>query len=132
MKIKSKQPRKQRKFLYNAPLHKRRKMMAAHLSKELREKFKRRSLPIRRGDEIEIMRGKFKGRKGKIARLDTKFYQVFIEGVMIKRTDGTERQAPLHASNLKITNLNLSDKKRIKMLERKTKVEVPKVEAAKK
>ncbi|MEM5790611.1 MAG: 50S ribosomal protein L24 [Candidatus Aenigmatarchaeota archaeon] len=117
--IKSKKPRKQRKFLYKAPLHLRRKMISAHLSKELREKYKRRSLSLRRGDEVEVMRGEFKKRKGKILRIDTKKYKVYIEGIMRKKTDGTERIVPFHPSNLKIINLNLEDKRRVKILERR-------------
>jgi large subunit ribosomal protein L24 len=115
----SKQPRKQRKFLYNAPLHIRRKMMAAHLSKELREKYKRRSFPLRRGDEVEVMSGKFKGRKGKISRVDLKKYRIYIEGITTKKTAGTERQFPIHPSKVKIINFNLDDKRRVKVLERK-------------
>ena len=95
----SKKPRKQRKFLHQAPLHLRRKLMAAHLSKELREKYKTRSLPVRKGDEVEVMRGKFKGKKGKIMKVDLKKYKVYIEGITIRRTDGTERLAPIHPSN---------------------------------
>ncbi|MEM5834368.1 MAG: 50S ribosomal protein L24 [Candidatus Aenigmatarchaeota archaeon] len=121
MKPKSKKPRKQRKFLYKAPLHLRRKMISAHLSKELREKYKTRSLPLRKGDEVEIMRGEFKKRRGKVSRIDTKKYKVYIEGVTRKRTDGTERQVPIHPSNLRIINLNLEDKRRVKILERKMK-----------
>lgn len=121
---KSKQPRKQRKFLYNAPLHLRRKMLAAHLSKELREKYKRRSLPVRKGDEVKVMTGKLKGRTGKISRINLNKYKVYIEGVTRKRTVGTEVQVPIHPSNLKITNLNLSDKGRVKILERKKGVKV--------
>lgn len=113
---KSKKPKKQRKFLRSAPLHKRRKMIAAHLSKGLRTKYKRRAVPARKGDEVSVMRGKFKKRTGKIARIDTQKYKIYIEGVMVKRTDGTERMAPLHASNLKIIKLNLEDKKRFKSI----------------
>ncbi len=116
---KSKKPKKQRKFLYQAPLHLRRKMLAAHLSKELREKYKTRSLPVRKGDEIEVMRGEYKGRKGKIIRVDTKKYKVYVEGITRKRTDGTERLVPIHPSNLRIINLNLEDKRRVKILERR-------------
>lgn len=115
----SKQARKQRKFLYNAPLHLRRKMLSSHLSKELREKYKRRSLPLRKGDEVSVMSGKLKGKTGKIARVNLNKYRVYIEGISRKRTVGTEIQVSIHASNLKIINLNLSDKRRIKMLERK-------------
>jgi len=116
---KSKKPKKQRKFLHTAPLHLRRKLMAAHLSKELKEKYKTRSLSVRRGDEVEVMRGGFKKRKGKISRVDLKKYKVYIEGITRKRTDGTERQVPIHPSNLRIINLNLEDKRRAKILERK-------------
>jgi len=119
---KSKKPRKQRKFLYNAPLHLRRKMLAAHLSKELKEKYKIRSLPVRVGDEVEVMRGKFKGRKGKIVKVDTKKLRVYVEGITIKKSSGQERLFPLHPSKLKIIKLDLSDKYRQKMLERKLNV----------
>ena len=116
---KSKKPSKQRKFLHTAPLHLRRKQISSHLSKALKGKYNSRSLPVRKGDEVEIMRGSFKKRKGKISRVDSKKYKVYIEGVTRKKTDGTERQVPFHASNLRITNLNLDDKRRVKILERK-------------
>ncbi len=102
-----------------APLHLRRKMMAAHLSAELKKQYNTRSMPVRKGDEVVVMRGRFKKRSGKIARLDTKKYRVYIEGIMVRRTDGTERQAPIHSSKLKIMKLNLQDKKRVKALKRK-------------
>lgn len=116
---KSKKPKKQRKFMRTAPLHLRRKLMASHLSAELKKQYNTRSMPVRKGDDVVVMRGRFKKRSGKIARLDTKKYRVYIEGIMVKRTDGTERQAPLHSSKLKITKLNLQDKKRVKALKRK-------------
>ena len=115
----SKKPRKQRKFLYTAPLHLRRKMLSTHLSKELREKYKRRALPLRKGDEVQVMRGKFKEKTGKVARVNYKKYRVYVEGITRKRTVGTEAQVGLHPSKLKIINLNLDDKMRQKILERK-------------
>jgi large subunit ribosomal protein L24 len=116
---KSKKPRKQRKFLFKAPLHLRRKMLAAHLSKELKEKYKRRSLPVRVGDEVEIMRGEFKKKRGKIVKVDLKKYKVYVEGITRKTSTGTEKLVPIHPSNLRIINLNLADKWRVKILERK-------------
>lgn len=110
--------------MYNAPLHIRRKLMSAHLSKELREKHKTRSMPIRKGDEVEVMSGGFKKRRGKISRVVLKKYKVYIEGITRKRTDGTERQVPIHPSKLKIINLNLEDKRRLKILERRMKKEI--------
>ncbi len=114
MKINSSRPSKQRKFLYTAPLHARRKMLSAHLSKELKQQLKKRSVSVRKGDEVEIMRGEHFGKKGKISRVDYKKYKVYVEGVTIKKTDGTERQIALHPSNLKVLNLNLDDARRMK------------------
>jgi len=121
MKIKSIQPRKQRKFLYNAPLHLRRKIVAAHMSKDLKQRFNIRSFPLRKGDEVEVMKGKFRKKRGKVTRIDYKYYQVFVEGMTRKRTAGTEVQVPFHASNLRIINLEMGDKMRVKSLERKIK-----------
>jgi large subunit ribosomal protein L24 len=59
--MKSKKPSKQRKAMYQAPLHRKHKLFSAHLSKELRKQWNKRSLPVRKGDEVKIMRGKFKG-----------------------------------------------------------------------
>ena len=118
---KSKKPRKQRKFIYNADQHLRRKMLSAHLSKELRDKYHRRSFPVRKGDEVQIMRGKFKGKKGKVVKVDYKKYRIYIEGITIKKADGTERLFPIHPSNTMIVSLDLSDKKRVEALEKKLK-----------
>jgi large subunit ribosomal protein L24 len=52
----SKQPRKQRKYLYNMDLHNVKKLMSAHLSKELMKKYGKRNIPIRKGDKVKIMR----------------------------------------------------------------------------
>ena len=101
--------------------------MSAHLSKELRVKYKRRSLPIRKGDEVEIMQGKFKKKTGKIAKVNLKNYKVYIEGITRKRTVGTEVQVPIDPSKLRIINLNLDDKYRKKIIERKVKVAPVKV-----
>ena len=117
----SKKPSKKRKFLRNAPLHTRRKIMSAHLSAELMKQYNRRSFPVKKGDQVSVMRGKFKKRAGTISKVDRKKYKVYIEGVMVKKTDGTERQAPIHTSNLKITKLNVQDKKRAEVLKKTAK-----------
>jgi len=127
MRVKSKKSSKQRKFSHTAPLHLRRKLLSVHLSKELRQQFKRRALPLRKGDEVEIMKGNYAGKTGKIAKVDLKYYKVYIEGITRRRTVGTEVQVPIHPSNLKITNLSLDDEFRTKILQRKgVKIEKPK------
>ncbi|HDJ50934.1 MAG TPA: 50S ribosomal protein L24 [Thermoprotei archaeon] len=118
-RTKSKQPRKQRKVLYIAPKHVRYKMMSAHLSKELREKYGVRALPVRKGDVVRVMRGNYRGHEGKVVEVDRKRYYIYIEGVKIKKADGTEVLRPIHPSKVMIVKLDMSDKWRIKILERK-------------
>jgi len=109
----SKNPKKQRKYRANAPLHIKRKFLSVHLSKELRKKYKKRSLPVRKGDEVIVLRGKYKKKTGKVTKVDVKKTQVFVEGITRKRVAGTEVQVPLQPSNLMIISLQ-EDKKRFK------------------
>jgi len=117
----SKQPRKQRKYRARAPLHLKYKMLAAHLSKDLIKKYKKRSMPLRKGDNIKVARGTFKGKQGRISTVNTKKTIVYIEGIQKTRKDGTKVNMPFHPSNLIITELNLEDKKRIKKLNKNIK-----------
>ena len=117
----SKQPRKQRKYLINAPLHIKKKMISANLSKELRKKYGKRSFPLRKKDTVKILRGKFKGKKGKITRVILKMQKVEIEGIQIKKQDGSKVNIKLMPSNLQIIELNLEDKKRNKVLSKEIK-----------
>ena len=111
--IRSKQPRKQRKYNYNAPLHIKGKFMAAHLSKDLMKKYNRRSIRLRKGDKVILLRGQFKKKKGNVERVDLKKSKVYISGVEMIKKDGTKVFYPIHPSNLVVTELNLDDKKRI-------------------
>ena len=110
----STQMRKQRKFRINAPLHIKKKLISSNLSKELRKKYGKRSIPLRKADVVKIMRGKFKGKKGKIESIGLKFSKVYVEGIEETKQDGNKFNIPINASNLQIEELNLEDKKRIK------------------
>ncbi|HDM43770.1 MAG TPA: 50S ribosomal protein L24 [Candidatus Woesearchaeota archaeon] len=112
--IRSKQPRKQRKYRYNAPLHIRGKFLHCHLSKELRKKYGKRALRLRKGDKVKIVRGEFKGTVAKVSRVDLKRMKVYLENVMRERRDGRKVAVPFDASNLMITELNLEDKMRMR------------------
>ncbi|MBI2109805.1 50S ribosomal protein L24 [Candidatus Woesearchaeota archaeon] len=118
---KSIKARKKTKYAANAPLHIRRKMMAAHLSKELRTKYKRRSFPVRKGDTVKVMAGQFRNKTGKITQIDIKHYRVFVENAQYSKRDGTKVYYPMHPSKLMLQDLNLEDKMRIKALERNKK-----------
>lgn len=110
------QPRKQRKYRANAPLHIRHDFVSANLSKELRKKYARRSFPLRKEDEVRIMRGEFKGKKGKIEKVDLKYSRVIIGGIHRTKKDGSKVSVYFNPSNLQIQELNMNDKKRVESI----------------
>ncbi len=124
--LRSKQPRKQRKFKYNAPLHIRRKLVSAHLSAELRSKYNRRSYPLRKGDRVKILRGQYKGTIGEIEKVNLKKLIVNIKGAEHKKSEGRTSYYPINASNVIILTLKLDDKLRKQALERTIKKKVNK------
>jgi large subunit ribosomal protein L24 len=117
--VASQQARKQRKFLLNAPMHFRHKQTSVHLSKELRDKLGVRSLPVRAGDKVMVIKGDHKGRSGKVAEVDLKGPWVKIEGITRKKADGTEVLVKFRPWNLIITDLNMKDPWRKKIIERR-------------
>ncbi len=112
--IKSAKPGKQRNYRRKAPQHVRRKMMSSHLSSELRKKLGKRSLPVRKGDEVKVMRGAFKGVSGKVELVKRKILKVFIDNAKIVKKSGDKVKVGIDPSNLLITSLNLSDEKRLR------------------
>lgn len=110
--IKSKKARKQRKYVYNAPLHIKAKFLSSPLSKELKEKYNRRNITLRKGDTVKIMRGSNAGKEGKVDFVFPKKGIVFIEGFEKSRGEGSKSRDPFKPSNLQIVAVDLSDKKR--------------------
>jgi len=113
------QPRKQHKYRHNAPLHIKHKFLSAHLSKELRQKYGKRSLPLRKGDEVLVMRGSFKKKQAKILSVNNKSSSVYLEGIQRAKKDGTKVQVPFNPRVLKIKELTLNDKERLAILNKK-------------
>jgi len=111
----SSQKRKQRKYIANMPLHLRSKLMNSPLSKELRKKYGARSISIRKGDEVRIMRGRFNGKKGKVDKVELKRTRVTIEGINRTKKDGSKVKVWFNPSKVMITEM-YDDKKRIKRL----------------
>ena len=110
----SKKPRKQRKFIANAPIHIKRKLLGCHLDKALKEKYGRRNIIIKKGDKVKILRGQFKKKTGVVDRVNTKKSKVYVQNIEVTKRDGSKAFYPLHPSNLIITELNLEDKRRLK------------------
>ncbi len=118
--IASVQPRKQRKYRYNAPFHIRHKFLSAHLSKELRKKYGKRSLPLRKGDEVLVMRGNFAKKKAKVVSVNLQNTRVYLEGLQRTKRDGTKVSVNFKPHILQIVALFTEDKGRLNVLTRKT------------
>jgi len=114
----SAKPRKQRKKMFNAPLHKKRKFIGAHLEENLLLKYDKRAVPVVKGDTVRVIRGSFRGHEDKIVRVDVKKRCIEIEGITMSKADGNKIAKPIHSSNVVITKLNLTDKWRRRNLER--------------
>lgn len=133
--MKTIKPSKQRKRLYQAAANERYKRFSAPLSSKLKESHGTNSVPVRKGDTVMIMRGDRRGSEGKVTQIDRKNYRIFIEGANREKVDGTTILVPIHPSKVMITRLNLDDKWRKKILERKLtpdNVEILKKESRKK
>lgn len=112
-------PARQRKMMFQADAHARRRFFTAALSKELRNSQRINGLSVRRGDTVRVMRGDHKGFEGKVSRVDTRKYKVYVEGLTREKVDGTAIPVSVHPSKIMITNLNLDDKWRKKIVERR-------------
>ena len=69
------------------------------------------------------MHGKFKKKEGKISGLSQKTGFVYIENIQITKKDGSKVNFPIRASSLRIMELNLDDKERLKALEYKINIQ---------
>jgi len=102
---------KQRKARANAPLHLKKRMVAAHLSSALMSEYNVRSLPVRKGDTVKLLRGAkdFKASEAKVASVDLKSCKIIVENVTIPKADGTQKPRPVDPSDVLLTKLDLSD-----------------------
>jgi large subunit ribosomal protein L24 len=103
--------RKQRKARANAPIHKRKRMVSAHLDSALMKEYNVRSVAVRKGDTVRVIRGDkdFKASEAKVASVDLKSLKLIIENVTVPKADGTQKPKPVDPSNVLLTRLDLSD-----------------------
>lgn len=122
----SKQPRKQRKSHFKADYHLRNRKMTALLSHALREKYGIKRLPVHRDDKVIVYKNVSKDAeiKGKVIRVLPQRYAVHIEGHSKEKADGTIVSFPVHPSNIVITSLNLRDKRRRAIIQRRSNKEI--------
>merc|ERR1712098_320107 len=110
--------RKQRKAYFQASSMERRILMSAPLSKELRQKYSVRSAPIRKDDEVQIVRGHYHDREGKVTTVYRKKWVIHVDRVTRDKANGQSVNVGIKPSKVVITKLKL-DKDRKALLERK-------------
>ena len=110
----SKKPKKQRKQMLASSLKERKKFIKAHLSKELHKELGLRSITVKKGDTVKVVRGEHAKISGKVLGTDRQKFRVFIEGLKVKKSDGTEKPLGINASNLIVTDIDRNDEKRLK------------------
>merc|ERR1712233_286491 len=108
--------RKSRKAHFGAPSHQRRIIMSAALSKDLRKKYGVRSVPIRRDDEVMVVRGRNRV-TGKVTSCYRRKF-VYVENLTREKINKQMINVGVHPSNCVITKLKL-DKDRLELLNRK-------------
>lgn len=108
----SKKPDKSRKAQYTRAMHKAIAAVAAHLNEKLAKELGKRSVSVRKNDVVKVMRGEFAGKEGKITSIDRKTGRVYIEKLVKKKSNGQERQVPVHSSNLLVIDVEKTDRKR--------------------
>jgi large subunit ribosomal protein L24 len=104
------QPRKQRKFRYNAPANIKRKFLTVNLAKDIREKHGARNAKIRKGDKVKVLRGNFSSKTGTVDRVDLANLKIFVTGIEVSKRDGSKAKVALNPTNLQIVELKLDDK----------------------
>ncbi|MEM3169511.1 MAG: 50S ribosomal protein L24, partial [Candidatus Nitrosotenuis sp.] len=91
--------------IYNASLFTRSKQMCSHLSKELQQKYNKRSIRVTEGDTVRVMRGEFKGVTGKITKVSTEKNGAAVEGIKKEKLKGGNLDVFIHTSNLLVTDI---------------------------
>jgi large subunit ribosomal protein L24 len=115
-RISSRQPRRQRRAIYTAHSFQRRRRMALPLSRELRARYGRRSVPVRKGDTVRILSGSFAGREERVAKVNRRDYNLTLDNVTVKTAEAKLKTLPIRTSHLLLTRLNLADAWRRRVL----------------
>lgn len=112
--------------IYRASYQTRSKQLGSPLSKELRQKYGKRSVRVIEGDTVKVFRGEYKDVDGKVAKVSTQSNSVAIEGIKKEKGKGDKFDVLIHTSNVIVTSLNTDDSWRMAKLEGKKPKSVPK------
>ncbi|KAF6147069.1 hypothetical protein GIB67_036788 [Kingdonia uniflora] len=97
--------------------------MSAPLSSDFRSKYNIRSIPDRKDDKVQVVRGTFKGREGKVVQVYRRKWVIHIERINREKVNGFTINVGVDPSKVVMTKIRL-DKDRKALLERKAKGKV--------
>ncbi|MFX0014710.1 MAG: 50S ribosomal protein L24 [Promethearchaeota archaeon] len=117
-------PSKQRRRLYQADSFQRSKLISVRLSKELKDKYKVKNMPVRSGDVVYITTGDFVGTEGKVLAVNYKKRRLSIDGISREKADKSKIVYMIDTSKVIIRRFGKVGKTRKKILERKAKMEL--------
>ena len=93
--------------------------LSANLSKDLRGKYSVKSVPIRKDDEVLVVRGDYKDSKGRVNTVYRKRWCIYVDKVSETKQNGATIRIPLDPSNVVITKLKLTPDRQA-LIDRKT------------
>ena len=115
----SSKPGKVRKRQSACARHLMRRNLDANLAASLRSRYGTRSIPVRTGDKVLLMRGDFAGHEDEVTEVDAEKGFFYVKDVTREKADGTKSFVPVNTSTVQITDLNLDDERRQKILQRR-------------
>ena len=75
-------------------------------------------MAVRKGDDVVVTRGAFRGTKGTVTRVDLSRLVVYVDSVKRKKANGQDTEVPVNPSNIKILKLVTDDAQRKQALMR--------------
>jgi large subunit ribosomal protein L24 len=102
-----KSPRKQRRQVKQNPTHARKSLLNCRLDEFLQEEYGLRSLHVKKGDLVKIMRGQFRDTEGKVIRVDHKNIRVHLDSATVTKSDGKEAKLELNDERKKLIESKL-------------------------
>jgi len=97
-------------------------LVCSNLSDTLKKQYDKKSTSVVKGDTVRIMRGEYKGVEGKVEKINTNKGKLSIEGVQREKIKGGQVKVLIHASNVKISSLNMDDNYRKNKFENKEQI----------
>ncbi|CAK8532519.1 unnamed protein product [Lathyrus sativus] len=99
--------RKSRKAHFTAPSSVRRVLMSAPLSSDLGSKYNVRSLPVHKDEEVQVVRGTFKGRERKAVQVYRRKWVIHIKRITCDKVNGSTVNVGVNPSKVVITMFRL-------------------------